>query len=255
MRADHRAAHALLGEVGAALGRADTAIRALSGRRPSSLSLGGGTALALRWKHRHSTDVDLFMEFGEGQAFLAAHGAALSKQLAADPLVGDDVRTFEQGASWTYLNMAPVSLAPCIIRYPDRHPAIESGTGMPLLPVAQTLHGKLIGRMLYKGQMLTRDAYDLACALACAPNDLREVAATALAGYPEALADLPHALERLSDSHRVLGSQIIDPRFPEVADNPWRPLAEWAKSVVNPANRKQAPDRRPCTKREARRSP
>ena len=64
------------------------------------------------------------------------------------------------------------------------------------------------------------------------------------------LADLPHALERLSDSHRVLGSQIIDPRFPEIADNPWHPLAEWAKGVVNPANRNQSPDRRPRTKRE-----
>ena len=33
------------------------------------------------------------MDFGEGQAFLAAHGAALSKQLAADPLVGEYLPT------------------------------------------------------------------------------------------------------------------------------------------------------------------
>ncbi len=197
----------------------------------------------------------MFIDFGEGRAFLAAHGAALKEQLLADPLVADDVRTLQEGASWTYLNMAPVSLAPCIIRYPDWSPAIESRTGMPLLPVAQTLHGKLIGRMLHHGQTLSRDAYDLACARLCAPIELREVAATAMAGYPEELADLQHALDRLSESGRVLGREIIDPHYAKIAKNPWRPLSEWVKDLVTSANRKKSPDHRPPTEREGPRPP
>ena len=135
--------------------------------------LGGGTALAAVWQHRHSTDVDLFMDgsaYREVVMDKARRGAlAASLRGAVEPDMLDItpgvLKMFtDAGELGLYVPPSPLERIPPVDRV--------AGTSVPLERVATILARKLHGRMIELGDLLLRDLYDLAAAADLAPGEL-----------------------------------------------------------------------------------
>ena len=163
--------------------------------------IGGGTALAARWRHRRSTDIalcvapDLLRRAGEDVRTLAVDAGARSVRFARGWLNG----VFPEGEF-------SISAA---------EPLLDTGTGverearfgLPLESVAETLARKLVLRMHECGELLSRDFYDLCTA---AERDG---------------ASLERALSTLSSDERDEVAREISGCGPS-ADRRGRPLTE-----------------------------
>ncbi len=120
-----------------------------------ALRIGGDTALAARWNHRCSTDIDMVMT----PEFFRAAAAPLTRLLQAHP--GTQIR---QGQGW--LNaMVPdgdfsIMTAEALLA-DDGPPERESVFGLALESTAQILARKLRYRMWGNGEFVARDLYDL----------------------------------------------------------------------------------------------
>lgn len=105
-----------------------------------NIRFGGGTALAARWAHRHSTDVDLFVGNARYREFRWNTGGRFTLDLTTAVAV-DTVR----------------------------------GTSVPLETNAEILGKKLLFRMARDQEILARDLYDIAVARQRDPASLRTV--------------------------------------------------------------------------------
>lgn len=163
--------------------------------------IGGGTALAARWRHRRSTDIDLcvapdlFRRSGEDVRTLAIEAGAGSVRSAMGWLNG----VFPEGE----------------FSISTTEPLLDAGTGteretrfgLPLEPVAEILARKLFLRMYGNGDFVSRDFYDLCTA---AERDG---------------ASLERALSKLSSDQRDdLAREISS--YGRSADKLGRPLTE-----------------------------
>ena len=133
--------------------------------------LGGGTALAAVWQHRHSTDVDLFMDGSAYRAVVTdtARRDALAAGLrsAVEPDMLDItpgvLKMFaDTGELGLYVPPSPLAWMPPVDQV--------AGTSVPLERPATILARKLHGRMLEVGDLMLRDLYDLAAAADMAPG-------------------------------------------------------------------------------------
>lgn len=126
------------------------------------MSLGGGTALAARWGHRHSTDVDLFTD-QESYTRLWQRRDAFRRAVAQRARPRElSVRRWNtkivlQEGEITLFTNPPLTDQP-------RSSDTVRGTSVPLETSAEILAKKLGGRMLDMGQLLARDLYDFAVA-------------------------------------------------------------------------------------------
>lgn len=129
-----------------------------------NLTLGGGTALAARWHHRDSTDVDLFAEPGVFQR-AALHPATLEGRirsisgLTLESLKVDEVNchaTFREG------QLDILSQPPVIPEF--RSGDFVAGTSIRIESNAAILARKIHQRILTMGLLYPRDLYDIACA-------------------------------------------------------------------------------------------
>lgn len=137
-----------------------------------NLTLGGGTALAARWHHRESTDVNLFTAPG---AFQRAglrpttwEGLIRSVSgLTLEALTVDEVNchaTFREG-QLDILSQPPVM--------PEFHSGdFVAGTSIRLETNAAILARKIHQRILTMGLLYPRDLYDIACAAKLDPEAL-----------------------------------------------------------------------------------
>ena len=138
------------------------------------LRLGGGTALAARWHHRHSTDVDLFVEPDPYRHFQWNTGGRFTLDLTAaapvDRLVIDD-----DGAYISFHGRAGhVSVAPARgLALDPRSPDTVRGTHVPFETTAEILAKKLRFRMARDKELLPRDLYDIAVARQRDPASLQ----------------------------------------------------------------------------------
>ena len=138
------------------------------------LRLGGGTALAARWHHRHSTDVDLFVEPDPYRHFHWNTGGRFTLDLTAaapvDRLIIDD-----DGAYISFHGRAGhVSVAPARgLPLDPRSPDTVRGTHVPLETTAEILAKKLRFRMARDKELLPRDLYDIAAARQRDPASLQ----------------------------------------------------------------------------------
>ncbi len=135
--------------------------------------LGEGTALAAVWQHRHSTDVDLFMDGSAYRAVVTdtARRDALAAGLrsAVEPDMLDItpgvLKMFaDTGELGLYVPPSPLAWMPPVDQV--------AGTSVPLERPATILARKLHGRMLEVGDLMLRDLYDLAAAADMAPGEL-----------------------------------------------------------------------------------
>ena len=120
--------------------------------------IGGGTALAARWRHRRSADIelcvapDLLRRAGEDARALAVEAGARSVRFGLGWLNG----VFPEGE----------------FRISATEPLLDAGTsverearfGLPLESVAEILARKLVLRLHELGELLSRDFYDLCTA-------------------------------------------------------------------------------------------
>lgn len=139
------------------------------------LRLGGGTALAARWGHRHSTDIDLFVEPEPYRNFHWNTGGpftlALTAAATVDRLVIDADATYIsfQGRPG-HVSISPARALPVDPRSSDT----VRGTALPLETTAEILAKKLRFRMAHDKELLSRDLYDLALARERAPAALQD---------------------------------------------------------------------------------
>lgn len=198
------------------------------------LHLGGGTALAMRWQHRHSTDVDLAMPAPFGERLVAKHGRKVNEALAQLRQNGAiRPRFFFAGrtGSWHYVDSGPVSLSLSDERFIPDDLDREAETGTPVAPAFSILRGKLIGRVIGGGRLLARDGYDLACAFRCDPAMAEALVQEAQRTEPAQFAALLRTV-REAGRRIVIGRPLIDPAHPEVAHDPWGCFVEEAESVL-----------------------
>lgn len=142
----------------------------LGGER--ELHLGGGTALAARWQHRHSTDVDLFVGASAFRVF-REHEQQVRADLRSRSA---GVQGFTVGFGHARIILAgggevSVSTSPPITPLPLSGDTVR-GTDVPLETTAEILAKKLNYRMIRNGEIVPRDLYDIATAQRNAPAEL-----------------------------------------------------------------------------------
>ncbi len=133
---------------------------------PSSYALGGGTALAAVWRHRHSTDVDLFMD---GAAYRAVSmNDGLRTSLENDlrdtlrPMRLDVMRGFIKILMPEGEMSLSTSDTPIGVERPFPHRV--AGSTVAIEPPELVISRKIQGRMMSNGVFVVRDLYDIAAA-------------------------------------------------------------------------------------------
>ena len=128
------------------------------------MRLGGGTALAARWRHRHSTDVDLFVDpadyeglFKGEQRFRAdlERQARSARNIVVEP--GFARIVLADGGEIS------VSTSPSLTVRPVSRDTVR-GSRVPLETTGEILAKKLRYRMIQNAQIVPRDLYDIAFA-------------------------------------------------------------------------------------------
>ncbi len=181
--------------------------------------LGGGTALAARWAHRHSTDVDLFTDREPYQRLWKRRDAfkrAVNDH--AGPAEVLSVRRWnakivlQGGGEITLFTSGPQTDEP-------RSADTVAGTRVPLETNAEILAKKLWGRMLDSEELLARDLYDFAVARhhdpAAVKTAMRHIGVTDLQQLKRELEALPEGW-----LHRTAQRPLIRPAHPDEAADP-----------------------------------
>ncbi len=190
--------------------------------------IGGGTALAARWRHRRSTDIelcvapDLLRRAGEDARTLAVDAGARSVRFGRGWLNG----VFPEGE----------------FSISATEPLLDTGTGverearfgLPLESVAEVLARKLVLRLHEHGEYLSGDLYDL-CTAAERDGASLEVALSALSS--EERGEIAREISGLGRSANMRGQALTAVHRPE-----WLPelVRLTARIVENGAQRMPA---------------
>ena len=192
------------------------AVRAPLGRAfggEEHLRLGGGTALAARWRHRHSTDVDLFVAHDRYRDFRWNTGGRFTLDLtAAAPVdrlvIGDDGTYISFHGRGGHVTIDVADGLP----FDPRSSDTARGTRVPLETTAEILAKKLLFRMARDHELPPRDLYDIAVARQRDPAAL-QTALDALRN--EQLAEI---LEVFKDQPPPSHSPLLAPADPLLAE-------------------------------------
>ena len=141
------------------------------GGEPNIL-LGGGTALAARWAHRHSTDVDLFVDPADYKR-LFHHEARFTRDLSlhAPEARQIDIEPGFLKIAFGAAGHVSVSSSPWLTPDP-RSADTVCGSRIPVETTAEILAKKLRYRMIHNERIVPRDLYDLAVARRLDPRAL-----------------------------------------------------------------------------------
>ncbi len=177
------------------------------------LCLGGGTALAARWSHRHSTDLDFFVD-SNPYSRLYDNADAFRRDLAR-AAGGISTGGISRGSATIILaDGAEISLSSTLSRmaHPRSTDTIR-GSAVPLEATEEILARKIGGRMLINNVFVPRDLYDIAVAKHYDPLALDR----ALRRFR------PDELEQISDELRVLPRDWLANQSEQIL-HPARPL-------------------------------
>ena len=178
---------------------------------PEHLSFGGGTVLAARWKHRKSLDVDLFCEPNTYGRLSPRERERIESAISEIAGCAPSQTWCEDIATYTEINGIEVTVLPGSIVIESSEPTTLQGTALALQSSAQILYGKIAWRMYESGEIASRDAYDLACALTHDPHALGQACAhvspRVLSTVSEIIRQLPAGWSAESDK------PLIEPRY------------------------------------------
>ncbi len=178
--------------------------------------LGGGTALAARWRHQDSFEIDLFTSpttftqtiYRQRTRFEARLQEQGSGRIA---ILGPDGCTF-------YLQDAKVEIAGLLpLTYPNRSADCTASPSLALETNLEILAKKLHRRMIVHGQIVPRDLYDLAYARRFEPALLDAVWGAEEVRDPQVLAAAlssfrPGWINRHEEP-------VVNPSYPELRDH------------------------------------
>ena len=181
---------------------------------PGGCVLGGGTVLAARWRHRVSTDIDLFTDhqrFTERVARRREEVAAALEALVAD--AGEGAVEVERGWLRVHFPEGPAALM-TIPRPTVRDAYVEYAQGTDILTesTAEILARKLQSRILDLGVFTDRDLYDLLVAQERDAEALQRVLASITGAERAAIASELRALP----AHWSSGEPVREPACPEL---------------------------------------
>ena len=159
------------------------------------LTLGGGTALAMRWDHRRSLDLDFTADFAVNARLPVSGFQADIERLTA----GQGYVTFTTGLTRIDLPDGEITIeaSDSLTRKPRAADTIH-GTRIRLHTSAEILARKIGYRMLAKGSYLARDLYDLAVGHRADPQAFTTTLDTF---HPDSLATLRRNLAHLDQDH------------------------------------------------------
>ena len=135
----------------------------LSWLGPDGCVLGGGTVLAARWRHRVSTDIDLFTDHERYRERIGSRRDEASRALRT--IVGQaGTGAVQVERGWLRIDFPEGPATLMTIPRPsirDEYPETVSGTGIPAESTAEILARKVQSRILDNGVFADRDLYDL----------------------------------------------------------------------------------------------
>lgn len=181
------------------------------------IHLGGGTALAARWQHRHSTDVDLFVDpaaykmlFENEERFRLDLKRHLHGVLNVSIEPGFARILDSSGGE------VSVSTSPTLTENPVSADLVR-GTLVPLETTGEILAKKLRYRMIGNGLLVPRDLYDIGTANELDFDGLQSALRTL---RKQDLDDIATELRYLRPNWMRLHRQpLIDPTNQELAVN------------------------------------
>ncbi len=204
--------------------------------------LGDGTALAMRWAHRHSTDVDLFTDSESYNRLWKGRDAfkrAVKDQAGPTEVLG--VRRWNTKIILQGGGEITVFTSPAQTKKPLSSDTV-TGTAVPLETNSEILARKLWGRMLDSQALLARDLYDFAVARhqdpAAAKTAMQIVGTSDLYQFKNELEALPEGWVHGRDQ-----KSLIQPTYPEEAANPAPFVRDqvWREILSRTPNRPHRP--------------
>ena len=184
--------------------------RAFGGEQ--NIRFGGGTALAARWAHRHSIDVDLFVDPGPYRHFRWTTGDRFTLDLAASASVSrlaigrDDAYISFHGLDG-HITINPGALTP-----EPRSPDTVRGTKLPLETTNEILGKKLVYRIAQRRTILSTTCTTSPGPIAHDPGELDQAFR---AVRRNELADILVALEDHAEGGSEL-APLLDPSDPRL---------------------------------------
>ena len=179
-----------------------------------SYQMSGGSILAARWHHRHSTDIDLFFDPRIHPGFpldeIIEGFRSLEKQGQIERLEIHPSRGFSCERNHTPLSFfATEQVSP--VRISEER---EANTGIGTETSTEILVKKIRARMIRNPRYLPRDAYDFVVAHVAEPEAVDQVFQVLSLEEKRILAyDAHRGSIQLTDAER-----IISPAYPELLD-------------------------------------
>lgn len=191
----------------------------------SQYEIGGGTVLAARWHHRHSTDIDCFIK---EETFRVAYEsdfssmASLLEELEESGLLQTkELHSRVMVLDFSGLGQLALVASNNLMRG-LRVQEYEMTTGVRLEPTAEILAKKIAFSVL-DGRWKQRDFFDLVVASNLDPEALKTALDVLTDNEKRTVKEV--LLSRLAGSTLELG-EIRDPFDQDVADSTWELAAE-----------------------------
>ncbi|MDE0082276.1 MAG: nucleotidyl transferase AbiEii/AbiGii toxin family protein [Gammaproteobacteria bacterium] len=193
------------------------------------MRLGGGTALAVRWAHRHSADVDLFTDEKSCRRLWECRDAfrrAIERR--AGPA---EILTVRHWQTMIVLRGGEITLRHSRPWTGEHSADTVRGTSVPLETNAEILAKKLSGRTDDSRKLLARDLYDFAVARHHDPAAVK--AAMKTLDVPD-LRQLQHELQSLPEGWFQRSGQdaLVRPAYPEEAKDPAPSVADQLRREI-----------------------
>lgn len=129
------------------------------------LSLGGGTVLQARWKHRISTDIDLFADHQLFSSVIAESSGQLEQDLYSIPSVDPGHSWVDLNTVYCELDRTELTVMPSRVHINEESGCVVPATRVKTESTATILHKKVAARMVEAGACEIRDVFDLYTAI------------------------------------------------------------------------------------------
>ncbi len=171
--------------------------------------IGGGTVLAARWGHRHSTDIDLFTGDAEFHSVRDELASTLLRRRDLEIQIHPNVIMCESKTGPGLFSLGGsgnVTSTPLADQF-------ESGTGIGMHSTEEILARKIRARMVNRELYAVRDLYDVAV---CAFKDEDALSRAIKPLYETEVYSVKYDIGRLSVNR---DSPLIDPKYKLLDDD------------------------------------